>query len=537
LKLSTALWDELYDYQQKAVEFVVARDGSALFFEQGTGKTWITAAVIERLMSRTFQALLVVPLANLETTWYRTLTKKVLGLNVAISWEEFKQMPMPRVMLLNYEALPDVKRDGVVVTRGLIHRVRKHPWDLVAYDESQRLKDRGSVQSRRAKQLRHHKRRLILSGTPVEQAPQDVWAQLRFAASDVLGDRWADFEDEFLRRAGYMGYKREFKKHKLPQFLERIAPVCWRVEKKDVLELPPLKTKRHVVKLRGEQRELYEALERDMVANVGSSKVSTELEITKMVKLQQVCGGWVKDDEGEIQRVGQAKQRAVGRIVKRINGAVVIFCRFREEVAMLLERLPGSRALTGKTPKRHRAGLVDAFQSGEFDVLICQVRTGGVGLDLFRAHHAIIYSSTFSFIDYDQAIARLHRIGQKHEVTIHLIFARATIDEDIITALSSKQSVSDLVLRRLKPTEGRPSMAKGKKTTKKTTKKNGKSEKKAAAEKPKYGVLELAEALEIEPATVRVKLRNEGIKKSGKSYGWDTKAAFDKVIAQLTAEE
>ena len=77
-----------------------------------------------------------------------------------------------------------------------------------------------------------------------------------------------------------------------------------------------------------------------------------------------------------------------------------------------------------------------------------------------------------------------------------------------------------------------------KKPTKKAAKKkNGKSEKKAAAEKPKYGVAELADKLEIEPATVRVKLRNEGVKKSGKSYGWDTKAAFDKVVNQLTVEE
>lgn len=52
----------------------------------------------------------------------------------------------------------------------------------------------------------------------------------------------------------------------------------------------------------------------------------------------------------------------------------------------------------------------------------------------------------------------------------------------------------------------------------------------------KYGVADLAEKMGIEPASVRVQLRNKKIKKAGKSYGWDSKADLQEVLDELKAE-
>ena len=69
----------------------------------------------------------------------------------------------------------------------------------------------------------------------------------------------------------------------------------------------------------------------------------------------------------------------------------------------------------------------------------------------------------------------------------------------------------------------------------------GKASKKAkdedeAAPEFKYGVSDLADALDIKPASVRVQLRNKGIEKAGKSYGWNTKAELNEVIDQLKSK-
>lgn len=58
---------------------------------------------------------------------------------------------------------------------------------------------------------------------------------------------------------------------------------------------------------------------------------------------------------------------------------------------------------------------------------------------------------------------------------------------------------------------------------------------KEAAPEHKYGVADLAKILNIKDASVRVQLRNAGIEKDGKSYGWDTKAELDEIADQLKA--
>lgn len=54
-------------------------------------------------------------------------------------------------------------------------------------------------------------------------------------------------------------------------------------------------------------------------------------------------------------------------------------------------------------------------------------------------------------------------------------------------------------------------------------------------EKPKYGVPELAAALDVKPASVRVQLRKAGIKKNGKVYGWNSKDEMQAVVNKLKA--
>lgn len=516
----------LYPYQKQAVEFAIARDGAALFLEQGLGKTYITAGIIERLIKPNFLGLIVVPLANIETTWVRVLSE--VGITVGTSWTEFKKRRLnsATVLLLNYEAV-----------HALIKRLRKVPWSLVVYDESQRIKGRGTKQSRDAAKLAYAEHRVILSGTPVEQAPQDLWPQFRFALPDVFGTRWQSFDTTWLNRVGFMGYKREFKWDRLPKFLEHIQPHILRLTKKEALHLPALRIIKAPVELLGDQARIYADLEDDFYTTVNGREVVADMVMTQLIRLQQVCGGFVRTDpkldelKGEIVKVGNAKLRKLISIVRREDSPIVVFCKYIPEIQDIVkyyQQYPDTRVgvITGKTRKT-RTKTIEAFQSGQIDLLICQIRTGGVGIDLYRAHVGITYSLTYSFIDYDQAISRIHRHGQSHEVRIYLIYARNTVDETIYSRILSKQLVTKRVLK------GRQKMAKLEKAKKEEKAAPAKEEKAPAADKPKYGVAELAEALGIKPASVRVRLRNAEIAKSGKSYGWNTQKEFNEVVKAM----
>lgn len=468
LKSSGKVYKKLDEYQRNLVGFCLDAVTPGLFAEQGTGKTYITGGVIEQLWQGSFTALLIVPLTNLDSTWLTFLHSHFPRHQIYDNWDDFSIAfkaggKIPRVLVIHYEAV-----------RKWIKKLRKFKWSLIVYDESQRLKDRGSGQSRDAAKLRDSARRkIILSGTPLEKQPKDLWAQLRFLNPDILGTVWKDFEDEYLEpltidpkkyRPGSMrwhraiklmqmlGNKRKFREDKVPQFITALRPYCVRVTK-GVLNLLPLNVHPVPISLYGDQKRIYDQLSSTQVAYVDDETIIAPLKITLLGKLHQICGGSIKDEDGQVHIVGRAKLRKTLHLIRTKTKPIVVFCRYREEIRQLegevrriIKRV---EVITGSTKKAERPKLVKAFQAGKIDVLICQLKTGGVGLDLFRACVGILYSLSFSYIDYDQAMSRLHRRGQENEVDIFVLYARGTVDEDIFELISSKRNVTRRILAQL----------------------------------------------------------------------------------------
>lgn len=464
---SGRIFSRLDTYQKDAVRFALKARAAGLFFEQGTGKTWIAGAVIEQLLSPQFEGLLVGVLANKETTWEAFFAEHLPDLNVTTSWVIYKTLPLPRLLLVHYEALPKIVRF-----------VRRRRFNLICVDESQRLKDRSSLTSRTLAKLRDQALyKIILSGTPMDEQPQDLWAQFRFLAPDLLGTRWQDFADEYFEpidppdlakyRAGSMRWKRALRIHsikskkrkfdfdKLPDLIELIKPHALRVTK-EVLNLKPMTVIEDPVTLRGLQREIYDEVADELFSE--RANVRAKMKVTQIGKLHQICGGYVINDDGDVVEVGRAKLRRVMYHARKIAKPFVIFCRYVEEVqevaAAMRTIVQRVETFSGKTPKRDRPSIVRAFQAGEIDCLVCQIKTGGVGLDLFKATNAIFYSMTYSFIDFDQALSRIHRRGQEFPVTIIVVYAAGTIDETIWLAVSSKRKITASVLDKLKEEHG-----------------------------------------------------------------------------------
>lgn len=523
----------LHKFQQEAVVFAVKAKTTGIFAEQGTGKTYITIGILDRLLKDSFEALLVVPLANITTTWERTLS--LIDVEVYKDWESFKDAKGPKILLIHYEAMPKLDK-----------KITSHRWSLVCFDESQKIKSRGSRQSRIAGRIQHAEYRLILSGTPFDDVlddPQELWAQMRFMKPDLFGRRWSDYEGAYLYRTGYMGYKRAFVKTRLHRVLSMVEPYIIRLTKAQVLNLPQLEYIEKPVRLSYQQKRVYQEMEATGVATIDGHTVSAGLAITKLVKLQQICGGFVKTDEGEIVRLGYAKLDELCEIVEKGEFPLVIFAKYRFEVAQIHRRLSRGKyriSIVDAKTRKTRTQTIDDFQNGKTDILIAQVRTGGVGIDLFRSSVAIFYSTTFSFIDFEQAVARIHRQGQTRPVKIYLLYAKNTVDKLIYDSILCKRDVSERILRQFQPERGDPKMAKNDKTVapaapaKEKAPKAPKVEKEKAPEM-KYGIAELATALGVEQAGARAKLRQAKVEKVGGRYGWNTKVEMNEVIDKIKA--
>lgn len=460
---------QLRPLQKRAVEFCCEREASALLFKQRLGKTYIAAGVVEKLSPQ--RTLIVVPLTNKQSTWTKKLAELVPHIPVVCPTARGRKPLLAAlqafeagVFLLHFEAFCSIAK-----------QLRKRDWDLIIVDEAHRAKDRASLFSRRLAMLRDNiARKILLTGTPIEDYPQDMWGQMRFLAPDVLGVRYKDFDEEFMLQAppipkelfkskGSVRLKKAllrqriikkrlgFNFDKLQDLIDRLKPYCWREE------LPGAKPTFHYVwvKSRGYERKTYDTLKKKGVVRLrDGALILPPIEIAKRVKLRQITSGFVYDEDKEVHWVGRTKLREVLHLMQRVPKPVVIFSLYIPEIERLLEELPGrGDVLYGATPRQERPKVQERFQAGKLDWLLCQTRTGGVGIDLFRARSMIVVSSNYSSIDFDQLISRIQLPNQTEPKDIFLVLTMGTIDEDRQDVVFRKNRRVHKVVSQLRRTE------------------------------------------------------------------------------------
>lgn len=385
--------------------------------------------------------------SNLTSTWEKFFREKLPYYELHYIWETFKASKCEwRVLLQGYEALD-----------GIIRKAQKFDWDMTIFDECQRLKSRSTKSSRNARKLRYSKVRLGLSGTPMDDSPIDLWAIFRFLDRSLFGINWGPFRDQYTRPSGYMGKTPLFKESMHGRFNRVIKGHVFRAELED-MGVARAKIKWHQIKLDPPQRRAYDRLEGTGVLKLGKSRVTAPLAITEITKLQQITSGWVYDDKQQVVHVGRAKAKDLRRWLLKHDAPVVIFCKFKPdlEIAAAVARQVFDRvgilsgALKDKPKNMARTNFLLDFQAGKYDVAVVQQKTGGAGVDLYRARRAYVYSCGYSYIDFDQMAARLTFLEQDGPAEFAVPYAPGTIDHDIRQAVRSKRSVTDVVWERLR---------------------------------------------------------------------------------------
>lgn len=323
-------------------------------------------------------------------------------------------------------------------------------------------------------------RRLALSGTPMDLSEKDLWAIMRFVNAEVFGDVWKDFENEFLQMPDFdlsrpMGLIQRQKmqlaaaiaKRKAPlteegkvKFAQMISSSVMRITKEEA-GIIAARIHKLMFDLTGNQERMYRKLEKTMVVKAGKTKITTPLKITQIGKLQQITGGHIKDEEGKIHVVGRIKKHLLREAIEKYapDEPFIIFVKYVWEIHEMEKMLKGMgftsiAKLWGavkdiKRDKRRTNMLLD-FQRGKFDVMVCQQKTGGVGVDLYHARKAFVYSMGHSFIDWDQMLSRLDFLQQLSQADFYILLARNSIDTDIFNSVVRKKSITDIFYGRLR---------------------------------------------------------------------------------------
>lgn len=479
------------DHQRVALERMAGRRTFALLAEQGTGKTWVLLADAERLYAKgAIDAMLVVAPNGVHTNWVtREIPTHMEGEIVARAWRSGAGVRYKRTL----EDLFKVRAPGEVVplrvfTINIDALITKAGFDfamrfvrctkcLVVLDESHRIKNPKSGRTEALMKLRPHcKGARIATGTPVTNAPVDVFAQMEFLESGLLGTTSyrafvAEYADvlpathplvqNMVRANPKAAFAQIIAKNEdgtprwrnLEKLTKLLEPHSFRVLKRDCLDLPGKIYKTVSFELSAQQRKAYDKMQDELRIELPDEAVLPVSELAALTKLQQITSGFVMlPDKGGLRLVSEKNPRleTLLDLVRDIDGKFIVWARFKEELRAIAEALreAGVECVEyhGDVSKADRELAIDALQSGTARAFIAQAQAGGTGLTLTAAETAIYYSNDFNSGTRLQSEDRNHRIGTKSHVVYIDLAAEGTIDERIALVLQRKKNTAALVL-------------------------------------------------------------------------------------------
>lgn len=376
-----------------------------------------------------------------------------------------KSNPPLMIMLINYEK-----------ARLIEPQLRKMKVQSLIVDESQRIKSRNAQVSKAIYRLtRRCDTRLLMSGTPVGKGYEDLFMQYRIMDPQVFGDDYKDFESRYIRKGGYMG-KEIVGYRNLKELRELVAETSYRVEIEDCIDLPPMDFKYLTCGLTGAAQRAYRELYEDLYTQIpleasrGRLKsilrhhhidyspkegylslllkaepflnvASCDLTITKLIRLHQLTGGFLKLDSGELVRLGSDKLKLAIEYLRERTKPTVVFCNFVEEIRLLekeLKKVFPKRRIENYRDSKKKERIEKDFKLGKVDIVILQIHSGSTGLNFQKGNAVLFYSTNHSADDYWQAISRIKRPGQENRMEVVSLLCEETIDEDIASSIRVK---------------------------------------------------------------------------------------------------
>lgn len=448
-------------HQQQAFDFICSlyarkQHGGMLAMVMGTGKTRVACELATEQKAQ--QLLILCPLRVIDV-WRQQISKYAphyhfVGLDESAGSGERKTREAMRycawsqtqhqrlALCINYDSARIKPFAGWAATR---------PWDMVIADESHRLKEpRGRTSQWIARVGLMAHRRLALTGTPMPHQPVDIWAQFRFLNPYHLDPTFMEFRLRYAVMGGYFD-KQIVSWRNLDELEERFRALAFRVDD-SVLDLPSQMDEIRSTDLNSYGQRIYRQMEEHMIAWIGESEshAIAQNAMVRLLRLQQITGGTLKDENDNEILVDSAKELLLEELLEDLREPVVVFCRFRSDLRAVHRACAkagqGSWELSGE-----RDELID-WQAGAEDanVLAAQIQAGGVGVDLTRARVVIFYSIGFHLADYLQARKRIHRPPQQRPCVFYHLQVRNSIDEYVLRAVEARRDLVDSVLQELK---------------------------------------------------------------------------------------
>ena len=430
----------LRKYQRVGVNFMVHGCRTLMCDEMGLGKSAETIVAVET--TRFHRRMLVVCPNSIKYQWEEEILK----------WTQYDQ-PITVIEWKKREEQLASYEEGWLILN--YHNFRSDPvfrslgyWDWVIFDEAHKLKNRKSKTFAAAKALKS-KRMALLTGTPTGNDVSEVWALLHLLDPTRYTSFWRFFEMYVDYYQDYFGSRKIFGVRN-PELLRRELSTRMIQRKKEEV-IPELPAKIHQtvpVQMTKTQKRTYDRMAKEAAILMTSGELLTAVnQMAVLMRLRQILSTTANFDLPD----HSGKLDAAVELIQNAGKKVIVFTVFRKTVMAVLRRLDvagiKSVRIMGGVSAEDRELAKQAINTSDTQVLVCTIKSGGLGLNLQGASVGIFVEKEWNPIDQAQAEDRMHRIGQTETVHIISLICQGTVDETVERLLAKKQRMTDEILK------------------------------------------------------------------------------------------
>ncbi|SIS60230.1 DEAD/DEAH box helicase [Belliella pelovolcani] len=443
--LPSTFHGELRPYQKAGYNWLrflnEYRFGGCLADDMGLGKTVQTLALLahEKEVNPGATSLLVMP-TSLIYNWELEARKFTPGLKVLV------YTGTQRIKDNTRFAKYDLVLTSYGITRLDVDIFKGFYFNYVILDESQAIKNPGSIIAKAVNEL-NCRHKLILTGTPVENGTMDLWSQMNFINTGLLGNQNM-FKKQFL-----LPIEKKNDMDKAAKLHAMIKPFIMRRLKTQVAtDLPEKVINVKYSSMTESQEKAYEEIK-----SYYREKIVSELSVPGLknqqftllrglTQLRQIANHprlTNKDyvgDSGKLEDVIHMLHETASEGHK-----VLVFSQFVRHLGIVREFLDQEGIkyayLDGST--KDRQAQVKSFQEDEsVKIFLISLKAGGVGLNLTKAEYVFLLDPWWNPAVEAQAIDRAHRIGQENKVIIYKFITRNSVEEKIMALQERKMALA-----------------------------------------------------------------------------------------------
>lgn len=410
--------------------------------DMGLGKTLQAIVALTQYRQKSKALSLIVCPTSLLYNWKEEFAKFAPELTVLV----VDGIPSARKRLIEKISKYDVIVTSYTLLQKDIETYKHTRFGYVILDEAQHIKNRGTRNAKSVKMV-NADYRLILSGTPIENSLDELWSLFDFLMPNFLSS-YDRFMEKYIRVTGA-----ELTKN-LEYLRKKVAPFIMRRMKTDVLkDLPAVSEIIYHCQLSDVQQALYRsyaASARDelvkLVERDGFDKVQIHV-LATLTRLKQICCHPAIFAKEKAEPGDSAKYDMLMELLQTLNEGkhkTVIFSQYTRMLQIMKEdlELRGIRFCYLDGSSKNRLEIVKQFNEDEtIPVFLVSLKAGGTGLNLTGADTVIHYDMWWNPAVENQATDRVHRMGQKKNVSAYKLITLGSIEEKIAELQKRKKGL------------------------------------------------------------------------------------------------